>query len=182
MTLPAAPARKPYGQWAAFATLLPHLWPKGQFEMRARVVVALLCLAAAKFFNIFVPMLFKRLVDGLAHKPDLAISLPLGLLLAYGLARVLTQSFSELRDAVFARVAQRAIRKVALDTFRHLHSLSMRFHLDRQTGGLFPVLERGAKGIEFLLFFVLFNILPTILEIGLVCGILWWLYDWRYRS
>jgi ATP-binding cassette, subfamily B, heavy metal transporter len=116
------------------------------------------------------------------HKPDLAITLPLGLLLAYGLARVLTQSFSELRDAVFARVAQRAIRKVALDTFRHLHRLSMRFHLDRQTGGLSRVIERGAKGIEFLLFFVLFNILPTILEIGLVCGILWYLYDWRYAA
>jgi ATP-binding cassette subfamily B protein len=146
------------------------------------VVVALLCLALAKFFNIFVPVLFKRLVDGLVHKPDLAITLPLGLLLAYGLARVLTQSFSELRDAVFARVAQRAIRKVALDTFRHLHRLSMRFHLDRQTGGLSRVIERGAKGIEFLLFFVLFNILPTILEIGLVCGILWYLYDWRYAA
>jgi ATP-binding cassette, subfamily B, heavy metal transporter len=182
MTFPAAQSKKAHGQWAAFATLLPHLWPKGQFEMRARVVIALLCLAAAKFFNIFVPMLFKRLVDHLGHKPDLAITLPLGLLLAYGLARVLTQSFSELRDAVFARVAQRAIRKVALDTFRHLHSLSMRFHLDRQTGGLSRVIERGAKGIEFLLFFVLFNILPTILEIGLVCGILWYLYDWRYAA
>ena len=178
----AAQPAKPHAQWAAFITLLPHLWPKGQFEMRARVVIALLCLAAAKFFNIFVPMLFKRLVDWLGHKPDLVLTLPLGLLLAYGLARVLTQSFSELRDAVFARVAQRAIRKVALDTFRHLHSLSMRFHLDRQTGGLSRVIERGAKGIEFLLFFVLFNILPTILEIGLVCGILWWLYDWRYAA
>jgi ATP-binding cassette subfamily B protein len=182
MILSATPAKKPHGQWAALATMLPHLWPKGQFEMRARVVVALLCLALAKFFNIFVPVLFKRLVDGLVHKPDLAITLPLGLLLAYGLARVLTQSFSELRDAVFARVAQRAIRKVALDTFRHLHRLSMRFHLDRQTGGLSRVIERGAKGIEFLLFFVLFNILPTILEIGLVCGILWYLYDWRYAG
>ena len=181
--MPASGNRpKAYSQWAAFTTLLPHLWPKNQFEMRARVVVALLCLAAAKFCNIFVPMLFKRLVDGLTHKPDLVLALPLGLLLAYGIARVLTQSFSELRDAVFARVAQRAIRRVALDTFRHLHNLSMRFHLDRQTGGLSRVIERGAKGIEFLLFFVLFNILPTILEIGLVCGILWWLYDWRYAA
>jgi ATP-binding cassette subfamily B protein len=188
MSPPSSPApaaksnTKAHAQWAAFVTLLPHLWPKGQVEMRARVVIALICLAAAKFFNIFVPMLFKRLVDGLTHKPELVLALPLGLLLAYGLARVLTQSFSELRDAVFARVAQRAIRKVALDTFRHLHSLSMRFHLDRQTGGLSRVIERGAKGIEFLLFFVLFNILPTILEIGLVCGILWYLYDWRYAA
>jgi ATP-binding cassette, subfamily B, heavy metal transporter len=188
MSPPSSPApaaksnAKAHAQWAAFVTLLPHLWPKNQVEMRVRVVIALICLAAAKFFNIFVPMLFKRLVDGLTHKPELVLALPLGLLLAYGLARVLTQSFSELRDAVFARVAQRAIRKVALDTFRHLHSLSMRFHLDRQTGGLSRVIERGAKGIEFLLFFVLFNILPTILEIGLVCGILWYLYDWRYAA
>src|SRR5262249_46221366 len=123
---PANHGKKSYSQWTALVTLLPHLWPKGQVEMRARVVIALLCLAAAKFCNIYVPMLFKRLVDALGHKPDIALALPLGLLLAYGIARVMTQSFSELRDAVFARVAQRAIRKVALETFRHLHNLSMR--------------------------------------------------------
>ncbi|HEY2890263.1 MAG TPA: metal ABC transporter permease, partial [Dongiaceae bacterium] len=99
--VPAAKSNaKAHAQWAAFVTLLPHLWPKNQVEMRVRVVIALICLAAAKFFNIFVPMLFKRLVDGLTHKPELVLALPLGLLLAYGLARVLTQSFSELRDAV----------------------------------------------------------------------------------
>jgi ABC-type transport system involved in Fe-S cluster assembly fused permease/ATPase subunit len=179
-TTPATKKRN--GQWAAFATLLPHLWPRGQREMRLRVVVALACLALAKLANIYVPFLFKRLVDSLSPHPSLALALPLGLLLAYGLARVMAQMFSELRDAVFARVAQRAIRRVALDTFRHLHRLSLRFHLDRQTGGLSRVVERGAKGIEFLLFFVLFNILPTLLEIGLVSAILWWLYDWRYAA
>ena len=150
--------------------------------MRMRVVIALICLVAAKAANLVVPLFFKRLVDALAHKPALGLALPLGLLLAYGLARVMSQTFGELRDSVFARVAQRAIRAVALETFRHLHRLSLRFHLDRQTGGLSRVVERGAKGIEFLLFFVLFNVLPTILEIGLVCGILWWLYDWRYAA
>jgi ABC-type transport system involved in Fe-S cluster assembly fused permease/ATPase subunit len=182
VTTTAPATKKRNGQWAAFATLLPHLWPRDQREMRLRVVVALACLALAKLANIYVPFLFKRLVDSLSPHPSLALALPLGLLLAYGLARVMSQMFSELRDAVFARVAQRAIRRVALDTFRHLHRLSLRFHLDRQTGGLSRVVERGAKGIEFLLFFVLFNILPTLLEIGLVSAILWWLYDWRYAA
>jgi ABC-type transport system involved in Fe-S cluster assembly fused permease/ATPase subunit len=176
-----APGRH-HGPWAALRALSPHLWPKGQPALRMRVVIALICLVAAKAANLIVPLFFKRLVDVLAHKPALGLALPLGLLLAYGLARVMSQTFGELRDSVFARVAQRAIRAVALETFRHLHRLSLRFHLDRQTGGLSRVVERGAKGIEFLLFFVLFNVLPTILEIGLVCGILWWLYDWRYAA
>jgi ATP-binding cassette, subfamily B, heavy metal transporter len=170
------------GQWAAVRTLLPLLWPKGETAMRARVVAAIVCLLLAKAANILVPMLFKLLVDALSPKAPVAIALPLGLLLAYGLARVMTQVFSELRDGIFARVAQRAIRKVALQTFRHLHALSLRFHLDRQTGGLSRVIERGAKGIEFLLTFLLFNVLPTLLEIALVCGILWRLYDWRYAA
>jgi ATP-binding cassette, subfamily B, heavy metal transporter len=166
------------GQWAAVRTLLPLLWPKGETAMRVRVTAALGCLLLAKLANITVPMLFKHLVDALGPK----LALPLGLLLAYGLARVMTQVFSELRDGIFARVAQRAIRKVALATFRHLHALSLRFHLDRQTGGLSRVIERGAKGIEFLLSFLLFNVLPTLLEIGMVCATLWWLYDWRYAA
>ena len=170
------------GQLAAVRTLLPLLWPKGETAMRARVVAAIVCLLLAKGANILVPMLFKLLVDALSPKVATAIALPLGLLLAYGLARVMTQVFSELRDGIFARVAQRAIRKVALQTFRHLHALSLRFHLDRQTGGLSRVIERGAKGIEFLLTFLLFNVLPTLLEIALVCGILWRLYDWRYAA
>src|SRR5215469_2022940 len=170
------------GQWAAVRTLLPLLWPKGETAMRVRVVMALSCLLIAKLANLLVPMLFKLLVDALSPKVAVAIALPLGLLLAYGLARVMTQVFSELRDGIFARVAQRAIRKVALQTFRHLHALSLRFHLDRQTGGLSRVIERGAKGIEFLLTFLLFNVLPTLLEIALVCAILWRLYDWRYAA
>src|SRR6516164_676085 len=177
-----ATGRRQNGQWAAFRTLLPLLWPKGQVDMRARVVAALVCLVFAKVANILVPILFKHLVNGLSPTLNLALALPLGLLLAYGLARVMAQIFGELRDGIFARVAQRAIRKVALDTFRHLHALSLRFHLDRQTGGLSRVIERGAKGIEFLLSFLLFNVLPTMLEIGMVCGILWWLYDWRYAA
>ncbi len=105
-----------------------------------------------------------------------ALAVPVGLLLAYGGARITSQAFGELRDALFAKVAQRAIRDVGLKVFQHLHALSLRFHLDRQTGGLSRIVERGTKGIDFLLSFMLFNILPTLLEIGLVCGMLWRLY------
>ena len=104
--------------------------------------------------------------QGAATGATVAIAVPIGLLLAYGLARIMTQAFAELRDGIFAKVAQRAIRRVALQTFRHLHALSLRFHLERQTGGLTRAIERGAKGIEFLLSFLLFNVLPTLVEIA----------------
>ncbi len=176
------------GQWQAVKDLLPHLWSRIGWNLRARVGAAVGCLIIAKLTNVYVPILFKGMVDALSPKlgeggatgASVAIAVPIGLLIAYGLARVATQLFSELRDGIFARVAQRAIRNVALQTFRHLHALSLRFHLDRQTGGLTRAVERGAKGIEFLLFFVLFNVLPTLLEIAMVCGILWALYDWRF--
>src|SRR5262249_12415778 len=175
-----------HGQWQAFKALLPHLWPVGQPELRLRVVIALFCLVISKVANVYVPILFKHMIDQLSLKPIAGVvpvaAVPLGLLLAYGIARVLSQSFAELRDGIFAKVAQRAIRAVALETFRHLHALSLKFHLDRQTGGLSRAIERGAKGIEFLLFFVLFNVIPTLLEIGMVCIILWHLYDWRFAA
>ena len=183
----------PGGQWQGVKDLLPHLWSRIGWDLRARVGAALACLVVAKLANVYVPILFKGMVDALSPKigiegavtagvAGLAIAVPVGLLLAYGLARVMSQAFSELRDGIFARVAQRAIRNVALQTFGHLHALSLKFHLDRQTGGLTRAIERGAKGIEFLLFFVLFNVLPTLLEIAMVCGILWALYDWRYAA
>jgi ABC-type transport system involved in Fe-S cluster assembly fused permease/ATPase subunit len=176
------------GQWQAVKDLMPHLWSRIGWDLRARVGAAVACLIIAKLANVYVPILFKAMVDVLtprvgqeaAAATTVAIAVPIGLLLAYGAARVATQLFSELRDGIFARVAQRAIRNVALQTFRHLHALSLRFHLDRQTDGLTRAIERGAKGIEFLLFFVLFNVLPTLIEIALVCGILWALYDWRF--
>jgi ABC-type transport system involved in Fe-S cluster assembly fused permease/ATPase subunit len=175
------------GQWQAVKDLLPHLWSRIGWDLRARVGAAVACLIIAKLANVYVPILFKGMVDALTPKVGAGaatgaavIAVPVGLLIAYGLARVATQLFSELRDGIFARVAQRAIRNVALQTFRHLHALSLKFHLDRQTGGLTRAIERGAKGIEFLLFFVLFNVLPTLIEIALVCGILWALYDWRF--
>jgi ABC-type transport system involved in Fe-S cluster assembly fused permease/ATPase subunit len=164
----------------AIRTVLPYLWPEGETGLRVRVVIAMLFLVAAKGANVVVPLFYKGAVDALSGPADAILAVPIALLVGYGLARVLSQGFGELRDAVFTRVAQRAIRRAGLKTFRHLHRLSMRFHLDRQTGGITRAVERGTKGIEFLLRFMLFNILPTLLEILLVCGILWHLYGFAY--
>ena len=164
-------------EWSALRSLAPYIWPAGQIETKVRVTVALLLLASAKVANVYVPMLFREAVDILGGEAGLAVALPLGLLLAYGMLRVLAIAFAELRDAVFAKVGQRAIRNVALRTFRHLHRLALRFHLERQTGGLSRAIERGTKGIDFLLTFTLFNILPTLLEITMVCGVLWALFN-----
>jgi ATP-binding cassette subfamily B protein len=166
------------GAWATLRTLLPHLWPKGRVDLRVRVVVAMLLLTAAKLVNVSVPFLYKASVDALDAKPGhLVPILPVLAILAYGAARVAAQAFGELRDAVFAKVAQAAGRSVGLAVFRHLHVLSLRFHLERQTGGLSRAIERGTAGIQFVLSFTLFNILPTLLEIALVCGILFVAYS-----
>ncbi|MCB1746233.1 MAG: ABC transporter ATP-binding protein/permease, partial [Gammaproteobacteria bacterium] len=149
-------------------------------DTRVRVVVAMGFLALAKLATVWVPLLYRDLVDRLSDPAHLPLALPLALLLAYGGLRVLQITFAELRDWVFARVAQGAIRDVALQTFRHLHGLALRFHLERQTGGLSRAVERGTKGIDFLLTFMLFNIIPTLLEITLVCGILWVMFDAWY--
>jgi len=157
-------------------TLLPYLWPQNEPTLKARVVVAMVLLAAAKATNVAVPIFYKQAVDSLTSNPGGLIVVPVALLVFYGLARVLAQAFGEFRDAVFSRVAQRAIRLAGLKTFRHLHRLSLRFHLGRKTGGISRAVERGTKGIEFLLRFMLFNVIPTLLEILLVCGVLWYLY------
>ena len=158
------------------ATLLPYLWPRDARELRVRVVIALVFLVLAKAANVVVPLFYKDAVDALGADQT-ALAIPFGLLIAYGAARILSQAFGELRDAVFTKVAQRAIRLAGLRTFRHLHRLSLSFHLSRKTGRVSRAVERGTKGIEFLLRFMLFNVLPTLLEIALVCGILWSLYD-----
>ena len=160
------------GPWATLRTLLPHLWPKGRPGLRLRVVVAMALLTAAKLVNVSVPFLYKSAVDALDVKAASLIALPILVIVAYGGARIAAQAFGELRDAVFAKVAQAAVRSVGLAVFNHLHALSLRFHLERQTGGLSRAIERGTAGIQFVLSFTLFNILPTLLEIGLVCGIL----------
>jgi len=159
----------------SLSRLLPYLWPKAGLELRLRVGLAVLCLVAAKAINVTVPIFYKHAVDALSLST--AIAVPIGLVVAYGLARIGAQGFGELRDAIFAKVEQNAVRQVGLATFRHLHRLSLRFHLERQTGGLSRSVERGIRAVEFLLSFMLFNMLPTVFEILLVCGILWHLYD-----
>ncbi len=173
----SAEIRPVKGDFGALRALAPHLWPKGQIEMRLRVVVAMVFLVAAKVAIVTVPLFYKEAVDALSSPAGLALVLPLGAILAYGAARVLSLAFAELRDAVFAKVAQRAIRSAALGIFRHLHGLALRFHLERQTGGLSRAIERGTKGVETLLSFMLFNILPTLFEILMVTAILWGLFD-----
>lgn len=156
------------------ASLLPYLW-----EFKVRVILALALLVLAKLANVSVPLVLKEIVDAL-DQPRAELVLPAFLLIGYGVLRLCSTLFGELRDAIFAKVTQRAIRRVAIKVFMHLHSLSLRFHLERQTGGVSRDIERGTRGISFLLNFMLFNILPTLLEIGLVLAILTGKYDIRF--
>ena len=157
--------------WQAIRSLLPYLW-----EFKWRVVIALSLLVLAKLANVSVPLVLKDIIDAMDASHQ-ALAVPVALIVAYGVLRLFSTLFGELRDAVFAKVTQRAIRRVALQVFEHLHSLSLRFHLDRQTGGVSRDIERGTRGIGFLLNFMLFNILPTLLEIGLVAAILFAKYS-----
>lgn len=167
------------------ANLLPYLWVKGRADLKMRVLLSLCFMVLAKLIGVYVPFLFKDVIDVLTPglKSDatmLLIAIPTGLLVGYGVARVLSLFFGEMRDAVFVRVGQHAMRKVALNTFRHLHGLSLKYHLERKTGGLSRVIERGIRGIDFLLRFMLFSILPTLIEIGLITGIFWVKYGFSY--
>ena len=163
------PARQ--SDWNAIKSLLPYLW-----EFRGRVALAMAFLALAKVATVSVPLVLKEIVDALSTT-NATLILPVFLLVAYGALRLANSTFGELRDAVFAKVTQRSIRRVALKVFEHLHNLALRFHLERQTGGMSRDIERGTAGIRFLLNFMLFNILPTILEIGFVAAILLVKYD-----
>ncbi len=157
--------------------MLPYMWPRGETDLRVRVVVSVMLMIAAKLATVTVPVFYKYAVDALTPGTAAVLAVPVAMIVGYGIMRVLGLAFGELRDAVFARVAQRAMRRAGLRTFRHLHRLALRFHLERQTGGVSRAVERGTRGIEFVLNFMLFNILPTIVEIAMVCGILWWLFD-----
>ena len=166
----------------AVSKLLPYLWPRNSTELRVRVGIAVGLLIVAKTCTVYVPMLYKHAVDALTPGKALILAVPVALIIGYGIARVGSQSLAELRDAVFAKVGQRAVRTFALTTFRHLHALSLRFHLERQTGGLSRSVERGVRGTEFLLDYFLFSFVPTMFEILLVCSILWRLYDWTFAA
>jgi len=175
----SGPRNNQRGDWQTIRALMPYLWPSSRFDLRLRVALAMVLLLAAKGATVVVPVILKHAVDQLSA-PDLASNLavgvaavPVALLLAYGAARIISLTFKEMQAAVFAKVTHHAIREVALKTFQHLHKLSLRFHLERQTGGLSRAIERGTMGIEFLLRMLLFNIIPTLVEIALVGVLLW---------
>ena len=169
------------------ANLWPYMWPAGRPDLRLRVVVAILTLVTAKVVTVGVPYLFKWATDALAGDGTsreglmrALLAAPIMLVLAYGVGRVLMMVLSQLRDALFAEVGQHAVRTLANQTFRHLHGLSLRFHLERRTGGLSRVIERGTNGIETVVRFTILNGVPTILEFALLAVVIGWQFDWRY--
>ncbi|MBL6931710.1 MAG: ABC transporter ATP-binding protein/permease [Rhodospirillales bacterium] len=173
------------GDFDTVRSLMPYLWPRDAFGLRVRVVVSLALLGLAKVTTVAVPVILKYAVDALTlpvtdggiRAESIVLAVPVGLLVAYGLARVLSLGFKELQGAVFAKVAERAIRQAGVKTFRHVHDLALRFHLDRRTGGLSRAIERGTKGIEYVLRMMLFIIIPTMIEIIMVLALLWALFD-----
>ncbi len=172
----------PGSDWATLKFMLPHLWPASALHLRVRVVIAALLIIGAKGVTLLVPMFYKYAVDALSQPNAALIAVPVLMIVAYGGARVLQALFQEAREIVFIRVAQHAIHVIGLETFKHLHRLSMRFHLDRQTGGLSRAIERGVLGIDNLLHYMLFQTIPTIVEILLVCAVMWSLYDISFAA
>ncbi len=171
--------------WRTVKAISPYLWPKGRPDIRARVVAALLALAAAKAVTVATPFVYKTAVDKLAmtgaENPFFLLGLgAISLTVAYGVARLLSIGFEQLRDVIFAKVGHRALRRLALTTFRHIHKLSLRYHITRKTGGLSRIIERGVKGLDFALRFMLFSIGPLVLELCLIAAILLIALDFSY--
>jgi ATP-binding cassette subfamily B protein len=179
--------RKRRNDWNALRSLAPYLWPRmsepGAAEIRARIVTALALLAASKAVTVGIPVVFKTVIDTLRLGDAQGwVVVPVALLFAYGAMRIAAQAFAELREAVFAKVAQRAMRQAGLRTFQHLHKLALRYHMDRHTGGLSRAVERGTLGIDALLDSMLFNVIPTMIEIVMVCTVLWVMFDVRFAA
>ena len=169
------------GSMRTVLSLAPYLWPEGNPGARVRVVIAMLFMLLSKVVTVTIPIIYGDVVDVLAPKDGRAmLAVPVALLIAYGLARIGGAGFGELRDALFASVQQRAVRLLALRTFKHLHAVSLRFHLDRQTGGMSRVIDRGVQGMQSVLRLAVFNVVPTALELIMVTVIIWRMFDWRY--
>jgi len=163
--------------------LIPFLWPKNNKSIKRRVILAVLCLLVAKVASLGTPPILGYAVDTLtdiSNGINMYILIPLALIVSYGLVRISSTFFGELRNAIFSKVTQKAITQITLNTFKHLHSLSLQFHLGRQTGALSKFIDRGSKGINFLLTYMLFNVIPTIIEIFFVAGILAIIYGFKY--
>ncbi|MFO1089448.1 MAG: ABC transporter ATP-binding protein/permease [Hyphomicrobiales bacterium] len=171
------------GHLAVLRRLLPYLWPKGRPDLRWRVAVAMVALFASKIVTVWAPFAYKHAVDALTATGSaaaVAVAVPVALIVAYAVGRVMMVVLAQIRDALFARVGQNAVRELSVQTFKHLHALALRFHLERRTGGLARVISRGTNGIDTLLRYSLFNTFPTLLELLLVCGILAWNFGWLY--
>ncbi|MBN2905930.1 MAG: ABC transporter ATP-binding protein/permease [Rhodobacteraceae bacterium] len=172
--------------WRTMRRVGPYLWPEGQTWVKRRVVLAVIALVLAKVISVLTPFLYKAAVDALTGQArDDAMLLALGAVgvtVAYGMARLMNVGFQQLRDAIFARVAQHALRRLALETFTHIHRLSMRYHITRKTGGLSRIIERGVKGVEFLLRFMLFSVGPLVIELVLVAAIFFFVFDVWYLA
>ena len=170
--------------WQTIKRVGPYLWPQGETWVKRRVVLAMMALVAAKIVSALTPFMYKYAVDALGGTaPSVGLLLGLtavGLTVAYGVARLMSVGFGELRDAIFVRVGQRAIRRLAIETFTHIHQLSMRYHITRKTGGLSRIIERGVKGVDFLLRFMLLSIGPLILELTMVSIIFAVVFGWQY--
>ncbi len=181
---PAVDAAARAGGITIIKRVAPYLWPEGQAWVKRRVVLSLVALILSKVIAVTTPFFYKAAVDALTGEAEAAAWMlavgAIGLTVAYGMARLLNVGFQQLRDALFAAVGQRALRRLALETFTHIHRLSLRYHLTRKTGGLSRIIERGVKGVEFLLRFLLFSIGPLILELVLTAGILAVVFDIRY--
>ena len=163
---------EPLHVWTTLKSLLPWLW-----AYRGRMIAAFGCLLLAKLASVYVPIVFKNMIDDLGGGQDALLVLPVGLLLLYGFARLASTGFTELREILFVRVTQQAVRRIALSVFTHLHNLSLRFHLERQTGGVSRDIDRGTRAISNLISYTLYSILPTIIELVLVMGVLAYKYD-----
>ncbi len=185
--IPTEPAARRSGM-SIIVKVMPYLWPEGETGIRVRVVLSLIALFVGKAITVINPFFFKGAVDSLAPNAAqdagayMMVAGAIGLVVAYGVTRLLAVFFAQLRDAIFSSVGQRALRLLALEMFQHIHAMSLRYHITRKTGGLSRIIERGVKGVDFLLRFLIFSIGPLILELLLVLGILFWVFDWRYLA
>jgi ATP-binding cassette, subfamily B, heavy metal transporter len=182
---PASLAAGDGDQWRTMKQLLPLLWPEGRADLKARVVIAMVLLVGSKIVTVWTPYAFKYATDALSAAGGVGAAIfatAFFLVLAYGMGRIMMVVLAQIRDAVFAKVGQRAVRELSTGTFSHLHGLSLKFHLERRTGGLSRIITRGINGVDSVLRFSLFNTFPTALEIALVCGILAWTFGWHYTA
>ena len=189
----AQPASVSANRGALLATIIhlwPYIWPADRRDLKLRVIGSMVLLLAAKLATIAVPFTFKWATDALAGHGTApvaasdwllwAVAAPIAMTIAYGGMRILMAALTQLRDGLFAKVAMHAVRRLAFRTFIHMHELSLRFHLERKTGGLTRVLERGRNGIETIVRMVILQLSPTIIELALIVVVLMWQFDWRY--